>query len=156
MNETIQCSSPGCDLPDMHTGPHYPPAEIPAPGPGTILTGKGFIAAANRVAEFIRQYRRGSLLANRRDSVIYALHSDPAAQPIELTVDDLELILKRALPVMYPDRDDLARAMFMADNSNSPEPDHEWEMTSRHNPGAVEYVYVMADAAIEAFRKSNP
>jgi hypothetical protein len=89
--------------------------------------------------------------------VIYALHSDPAAQPIELTVDDLELILNRALPVMYPDRDELAFKLFRADNSSASialciEDFHK----QKAEQGEQFYVYPLADAAIEAFRKANP
>ena len=47
-------------------------------------------------------------------------------------------------------RDELARLLFIADNSDAPEPDHEWEMTIRHNPGHAQYAYVQADAILAA------
>jgi hypothetical protein len=134
--------------------------QIPAPGPQTILTGKGFIASVNRVAEFIRQWQRPSLTSNRRrDGVIYALHTDPAAEPIELTVDDLEVVLRRALPISYPDREELARELFARDNSRQSREQSriDFDRLKREQAAAGEafYVYPLADAAIEQFRRAN-
>jgi hypothetical protein len=47
-------------------------------------------------------------------------------------------------------REDLARLLFTADNYDAEDPDHEWEMTKRHNPSYVHYAYIMADAALAA------
>ena len=47
-------------------------------------------------------------------------------------------------------RDEIAKLLFTTDNSNAPDPDHEWELTTRHNPKYAEYVFAMADALIEA------
>lgn len=47
-------------------------------------------------------------------------------------------------------REEIAKLLFVADNHAAPDPEHEWEMTSRHNPAYAEYVYAMADALIAA------
>lgn len=55
------------------------------------------------------------------------------------------------------ERDELAREIFMADNSASPDPAHEWEMTTRHNPAYSTYAYEIADGLIAAgYRKQEP
>jgi len=46
-------------------------------------------------------------------------------------------------------RDVIAKLLFTTDNRDAPEPDHEWEMTSRHNPAHAEAYYIMADALIQ-------
>jgi len=56
--------------------------------------------------------------------------------------------------VTFPDRDDLARELFMRDNSKG-RPEHllnDWIDLSAHGDT---YAHHMADAAIEAFRKAN-
>jgi hypothetical protein len=47
-------------------------------------------------------------------------------------------------------RDELAKLLFVTDNSGAAEPEHEWEMTTRHNPAHAEYAYMLADALIAA------
>lgn len=47
-------------------------------------------------------------------------------------------------------REEIAKLLFITDNHAAPDPEHEWEMTSRHNPAYTEYVYEMADALIAA------
>ncbi|UVF61010.1 hypothetical protein SEA_SAKAI_47 [Arthrobacter phage Sakai] len=47
-------------------------------------------------------------------------------------------------------REEIAKLLFITDNHAAPDPEHEWEMTSRHNPAYTEYVYGMADALIAA------
>jgi len=129
--------------------------QIPAPGPGTIMQGSGFIARANRIAEFIRQWRHESLLSNRRGPVIASIHSDPAGRPIDLVVGDLEAILNRALPVRYPDRDDLARELFTKDNSRIPDAQRVTDWEDLAAGGAETYAHRLADAAIAAFKRAN-
>ncbi|QWY79673.1 hypothetical protein PP637_gp43 [Arthrobacter phage Persistence] len=54
-------------------------------------------------------------------------------------------------------REEIAKLLFVTDNHAAPDPEHEWEMTSRHNPAYAEYVYVMADAILAAgYTKMNP
>jgi hypothetical protein len=132
-----------------------PGGEIPAPGPRTILTGRGFIASVNRVAEYLRQRKRMKDLGE----TIHSCHSDPDADVVELTIEDVEAVLRRALPIRYPDRDDLAFELFAADNSKASR-EHcrdEFERLKREQAAAGEtfYIYPLADAAIEQFRKTN-
>jgi hypothetical protein len=52
------------------------------------------------------------------------------------------------------ERDELAKLLFVTDNDAAPEPEHEWEMTTRHNPAYAEYAFAMADAILAAgYRK---
>lgn len=51
---------------------------------------------------------------------------------------------------MSDERDELAKLLFLADNDAAPDPYHEWEMTSRHNPPGAKYVYEMADSILRA------
>lgn len=52
------------------------------------------------------------------------------------------------------ERDELAKLLFITDNFAAPEPEHEWEMTIRHNAEYAKYVYFMADAILAAgYRK---
>lgn len=59
----------------------------------------------------------------------------------------------------YPDRDELAYALFAADNHNmKPEqiPDDFYRTKARQEgSGYPFYVYTLADAALEMFRKAN-
>jgi hypothetical protein len=129
--------------------------EIPAPGPQTIMSGKSFIASVNRVAEYLRQFNR------LRDTggTIHDVHTDPETEAASLTAADLEAVLRRATPVMYPDRDELAFELFAADNRNAtPEQiraDFDQLKHGFAEHGATFYVYPLADAAIEQFRKAN-
>jgi hypothetical protein len=51
-------------------------------------------------------------------------------------------------------RDELAKLLFVTDNHAAPEPEHEWEMTTRHNPAYAEYAFALADAILAAgYRK---
>jgi hypothetical protein len=53
-----------------------------------------------------------------------------------------------------PEREALARLLFIADNHHAKDPAHEWEMTTRHSPAYAEAYYVMADAMLaEGYRK---
>lgn len=47
-------------------------------------------------------------------------------------------------------REEIARLLFITDNRNAADPEHEWEMLTRHGPKYVQYVYEMADALIAA------
>lgn len=47
-------------------------------------------------------------------------------------------------------RDELAKLLFVTDNHDAKDPDHEWEMTTRHNPNFSEAYFVMADAILAA------
>ncbi|AYN57898.1 hypothetical protein PP640_gp46 [Arthrobacter phage Faja] len=47
-------------------------------------------------------------------------------------------------------RDELAKLLFIVDNVGAPDPEHEWEILTRHSPTHTEYVYTMADALITA------
>jgi hypothetical protein len=50
--------------------------------------------------------------------------------------------------------DELAKLLFVTDNDAAPEPEHKWEMTTRHNPEYAEYSFAMADAILAAgYRK---
>jgi hypothetical protein len=50
--------------------------------------------------------------------------------------------------------DELAKLLFITDNNAAPDPEHEWEMATRHNSPYAECYYVMADAAMAAgYRK---
>ena len=59
-------------------------------------------------------------------------------------------------PVKLPDRDELARALFVADNFRQPEAEAlaEWEdITEDHRE---QYTHRLADAAIAVFKAANP
>jgi len=52
------------------------------------------------------------------------------------------------------DKDELAKLLFIADNQDSEDPDHEWEMTTRHDPDFTKYAFALADAILAAgYRK---
>jgi hypothetical protein len=47
-------------------------------------------------------------------------------------------------------REELARLLFMTDNRNAEDPEHEWEMLTRHGPRHLQHYYDMADGALAA------
>ncbi len=109
-------------------------------------------APHTRVTEFLRQYRDSKL--RRVDPVICAVWTDNTTDPVDLTVADLEQLLQQARPVTIPDRIELAFALYDADN---------WRQTTEQNrrewgdpTTKRQYAFVLADAAIEAFKRANP
>lgn len=53
-------------------------------------------------------------------------------------------------------RDELAKLLFVTDNDAAPDPGHEWEMTTRHNPAYAEYAFALSDAILAAgYRKAR-
>jgi hypothetical protein len=60
----------------------------------------------------------------------------------------------RALPITLPDRDEIARELFIADNAGAQNPGHEWEILKKHSK-YTKYVFDLADVAIEAFKRAN-
>ena len=51
---------------------------------------------------------------------------------------------------MSNERDELAKLLFITDNFDAADAEHEWEMLSRHSPEYTKYVIHMADAILAA------
>jgi hypothetical protein len=103
-----------------------------------------------------------SYLAFARDAIRRDNRVSPTiARELVARIDRDAAALKAAatLPVRYPDRDELAFALFAADNyiekSEQIRADYDRLRVEQAAAGEHFYVDLLADAAIEAFKRAN-
>ena len=100
-----------------------------------------------------------SYLAFARDAIRRDNRVSPTiARELVNRIDRDASALKAAqAPVALPDRDDLARELFVADNSSAPRALCVSDfIRQKAEQGEALYVYDLADAAIAAFKRANP
>lgn len=78
------------------------------------------------------------------------LVSSVVQSTLELAVDHL-----KPKPVKLPDREALARELFVADNWNADREQMIIDFNDQTRTGKNRFYFTMADAAIEAFKRAN-